>query len=68
MYEIDYSHDPNVMKINKLFNNIQKVRCDVEIFRAKRIAVDEDTIKAAQALARDIQMLRAAATEKETTA
>lgn len=42
---------------NELFNNIQKCRVDVEIMINNKKTVDEDTIKAAQALARDIKVL-----------
>lgn len=43
---------------NQLFNAIQKCRVDVDIMINKKKTVDEDTIKSAQALARDIQWLR----------
>jgi hypothetical protein len=58
MDRIDWSWDSDVVIKNKLFNNIQKCRVDVEIMRMKKKVVDIDTIKAARALARDIEVLK----------
>ena len=58
MYEIDFSKDNDSVIQNKLFNNIQLCRVDVDIAIAKGKTVDYDTIKAAQALARSIERLR----------
>ena len=58
MYKIDFSHDDDVTIKNKLFNNIQTIRADIVIMMAKKIAVDDDVVHVAQALARDIERLR----------
>ena len=57
MYNIDFPADSTTVIVNKLFNNIQIIRGDVDICLYKGISVDSDTIKVAQALARDIQAL-----------
>ena len=42
--------------INKLFNNIQKCRVDFEIIKNdKNYILDDDIVKAAEALARDMR-------------
>jgi hypothetical protein len=52
-----YSHDSDLVMQNKLFNAIQNVRGDIWLMTSKNKTVDVDTIKAAQALARDIKAL-----------
>lgn len=58
MERVDVFHDSDIVMQNKLFNNIQKCRVDIEVMVNNKKSVDEDTIKVAKALALEIERLR----------
>lgn len=60
MYIINYSKDEEQACINKLFNNIQSVRVDLEIIRGKKnkYPIDNDLINIAESLVRELKKIK----------
>lgn len=60
MYIINCYKDEEQACINKLFNNIQSVRVDLEIIRGKKnkYPIDNDLINIAESLVRELKKIK----------